>query len=126
MQDQPPSGASDRGRDREQPESEPFRFPFAGFGGGVGEQAHPGGELRGEGDELAPDPVLIEALQRQVAQSGVFPEPDAVLAAGPAPVAELEVGQLTAGRVGGERGEPVPVDVLEPTRRRGGVVRVGR
>jgi hypothetical protein len=36
-----------------------------------------------------------------------------VLGSGAAAVPQLEVGQLTLGRVGGERGHPVPVGVGE-------------
>ena len=39
---------------------------------------------------------------------------DTVFAAGAAPVPQLEIGQLAAGGVGGERGQPQPVAVGEP------------
>jgi len=57
-------------------------------------------------------------VQRQVGQSGVFGGGDAVFAAGPAAVAQFEVGDL-AGRavgagVGGERGDAVAVGVGDP------------
>ena len=48
------------------------------------------------------------------AQAGVLGDVDAVLAAGPAAVADLEVGELGArpagAGVGGERGDAVPDD----------------
>jgi hypothetical protein len=69
---------------------EPFRFPAPGFVLGVGEQARPGGDLVGEGDDLGPDPVLIEAVQGQVAETGVFRVADAVLATRAAAMAQLE------------------------------------
>ena len=43
-----------------------------------------------------------------------FADQDPVLAARPAPVAQLEVGELAGAGVGDERGDPHPVDVLEP------------
>ena len=43
----------------------------------------------------------------------VFRDPDPVLAAGPAPVTQLEIGQLASEGVGDERGDPHPVDVVE-------------
>ena len=52
--------------------------------------------------------------ERQVAQPGVLGAADPVLAAGPAPVQQLQVRELALLRVGGEGGEPVPVDVGEP------------
>jgi len=87
-------------------------------GGGEGKQLGPGGQVAGEGNQGAPDPVLREVVQRQVSQAGVLGGPDAVLAAGPASVPKLEVGQLASravGRgVGREGGDPVAVDVGDP------------
>jgi hypothetical protein len=59
---------------------------------GEGEQLGPGGEFAGQGDDGAPDPVLIEVVQGQVGQSGVFGGPDAVFGAGAAAVPEFELG----------------------------------
>jgi len=95
---------------------------------------HPGGELDGEGDDGAPDPVGVEAVQWQVGQAGVLGDPDAVFAAGAAAVSQLQVrqpGAWAAGAgVGGERGDPKPVDVGDPQLGagvdRGGVVPCGR
>ena len=56
---------------------------------------------------------------REVAQPGVLGATDPVLAAGPAAVPQLEVGELALLRVGGEGGEPVPVEVGEPQLRSG-------
>jgi hypothetical protein len=42
-----------------------------------------------------------------------------LLAPGPAPVAQLQAGELAAFGVGGEGGEPVPVDIGEPQLRAG-------
>ena len=70
--DQGPAGSAGQGGgDREQPVAQPFRFPASGLVGGVGEQSHPGGDLAGEGDDLAPDPVLVEPVQRQIRQARV-------------------------------------------------------
>ena len=68
---------------------------------------------------MAPNAVLIERFQGQVAQSGVFRDTDAVLAARPPTVPQLEGGELPAGRVRGERGQAVTVDVIEPQLRAG-------
>ena len=59
-----------------------------------------------------------KSCKGQVGQTGVLGGPDAVLAAGAAAVAQLEVGDLgvrSAGAgVGGERGDPVAVVVGDP------------
>jgi hypothetical protein len=52
-----------------------------------GEHLHPGEQFTGQGDDLAPDLVLGESVQREVAQAGVLGAADAVLAAGAAAVA---------------------------------------
>ncbi len=44
---------------------------------------------QGELDDRQPDPVLVEAVQWEVGQAGVFGDPDPVLAAGAAAVAQL-------------------------------------
>src|SRR5271167_3173819 len=46
-----------------------------------------------------------------VRQSCVFRDADAVLAAGPAAMTQLEIGELASSGVGRERGDPVPVGV---------------
>ena len=43
-----------------------------------------------------------------------LPVADPVLAAGPPPMAQFQIGQLPADAVGRERGQPVPVDIGEP------------
>jgi hypothetical protein len=87
------------------------RLGSQGPGGAVeGEHLHPGGEFAGHGDQLAPDLVLRVAVQRQVAQAGVFGGADAVLAAGAAAVAQFQVTELAASGVRGEAGDAVPVD----------------
>jgi hypothetical protein len=101
------------GEDGEEAQPEPLRFRAAG-GPGQGEQLGPGQEVAGQGDDLAPDLVLGEALEREVPQPGVLRAADPVLAPGPLPVAEFQVSELAFPRVGGEGGEPVPVDVGEP------------
>ena len=64
-------------------------------------------------DDLAPDPVLVEPVQRQIRQPGVLRITDPILTTGPAPVTLFQVGQLAAGGVGHERGQPVAVNVIE-------------
>ena len=96
MEQDLPAGAGEGGGDGEQPEPEPFGFPPAGVVSGEGEELHPGGQFAGEGDEGAPDLVLVEVVQRQVRQAGVLGDADPVLGAGPAAVPQLQVGQLPA------------------------------
>jgi hypothetical protein len=112
------AAADEASRDGEGPQPEPFRLPPSCLPR-EGEHLHPGQELAGQGDDLAPDLVLGEALEREVAQAGVLGIPDAVLAAGPVTVPQFQVRELAFPRVGGERGEPVPVEVGEPELRPG-------
>ena len=107
------AAAGEAAGDGEQAQPEPFGFPAAG-GPGQGEHLRPGQQLAGQGDDLAPQLVLGEALQRQVPQPGVLGAADPVLAAGPPAVPQFQVSELAFLRVGGEGGEPVPVDVGEP------------
>jgi hypothetical protein len=53
-------------------------------------------------DDLQPDLVLRGVVQGQVSQARRANCPDAVLRAGPQPVAALEFGDGTADGVGGE------------------------
>lgn len=78
--------AGECGGDGEQPVSEAFGFPPAGFVVGEGEELHPGGQVDSERDDGAPDLVGGEAVQGEVGQAGVLADPDPVLAAGSAPV----------------------------------------
>ena len=111
---QPPAAASagDAPGGGEQAQPKAFGFPSAG-GAVQGEHLHPGQQLAGHRDDLAPELVLRESLEGQVAQPGVFRGADAVLAPGPAAVAQLQVSELSAFRAGGEGSEPVAVDVSE-------------
>jgi len=52
-------------------------------------------------------------VQVKVVQAAVFRDPDPVLAAGSATVPELQGLQGAGCGVGGERGEPVAVDIVE-------------
>jgi hypothetical protein len=54
--------------------------------GGVAEHLGPSEQFAGQLHDRAPDPVLVEAVQREVAQPGVFRRADPVLAAGAAAV----------------------------------------
>jgi hypothetical protein len=51
--------------DGEDAQAQAFRFPVAGDAG-EGEELGPGQELAGEGGDLAPQLVLVEAVQREV------------------------------------------------------------
>ena len=73
--------------DGEQAQPEPFGFIAAGRAALQSEHLHPGRQVAGQGDDLASDLVLGEAVQGQVAQPGVLGGADTVLAAGPAAVA---------------------------------------
>ena len=61
-----------------------------------------GDEVLGQADQLDPAGVVGEVGEGQVAQPGVFGAADAVLDAGMAAVAGLEVGDVGVGRVGDE------------------------
>ena len=112
--------------DGEQAQAQPFGFPAAG-GPGQGEHLGPGQQLAGQGDDLAPDLVLGEALEGKVPQPGVLRAADPVLAPGPPAVPQFQVSELAFARVGGEGGEPVPVDAGEPQlRSRGAGAPCGR
>jgi hypothetical protein len=75
--------------------------------------SHPG-QLARERDEDAPDAVLGEVVQRQVGQPGVLGAADATLGAGTEAVLHFKVGELAAGSVGCERGDPHAVRVGDP------------
>jgi hypothetical protein len=83
---QAPAAAGETSGDGEDTQAEPFRFPAAGGGAGQGEQLGPGEKLAGQGDDLAPELVLGEAMQGQVPQPGVLRAADPVLAPGLSPV----------------------------------------
>ena len=85
-QPQAAAAADEAPGDGEEPQPQPFGFPAAG-GAGEGEHLHPGQQLAGQRDDLAPDLVLGVAVQREVAQAGVLGAADPVLAPGPAAVA---------------------------------------
>ena len=108
MEQGSPAGAGEGGGDGEDPVAEPFGFPPSGVVAGEAEELHPGGELGGESDQRA---VLVEVVQGEVGQAGVLGVADPVFGARPAAVLQFEIGQLSAFGVGGERGDPVPVDV---------------
>jgi hypothetical protein len=54
-----------------------------------GERLHPGGNLAGQRDDRAPDLVLGEVMQREVAQACVLRGADPVLAPGAPAVAKF-------------------------------------
>ena len=94
------AGSSGEGRgDGVEPVAQPFRLPTAGFMTGEREHPSPGLQLGGEGDDLAPDPILVEPVEGEVGQAGVFRDPDAVLAAGAATMPQLELLQGAGGGV---------------------------
>lgn len=103
MQHKASGGAGEPAGDGEQPQSQAFGFPPSGRVVVQGEHLEPGGELAGKADDGAPDLVLGGVVQGEVGQAGVFGVADAVFAAGPPAMAQLEVGELPSGGVGGER-----------------------
>lgn len=86
-----------------------FGFPAASFGGGVGDTICPLEVVSStrESDSLAPDPVLVEAVQGQVPQPGGHPARGR--GPGSAPSSGARAGGRAArpSRVGGEGGRPV-------------------
>ena len=111
--------ASDGGGDVHQSQADRPGLPPSGAVAGQGEQLGPGEQVVGQGHDLAPDAVGGEALQGEAVESGVLGASDAVLASGPQPVPDFEVGELAGARVGGQGGEPVSVDVVEAQPRAG-------
>ena len=89
-----------------------------------GEQAQPGGQVGGEGDDLQPGLVDRELAGREPAEAGVFGVPDPVLDAGVGAVPGFEERQLPDPGVGGDGLVAPPVGLLEQGQlaRRGGVV----
>src|SRR5690242_20032211 len=65
------AAADDAPGSGEQSQAETFGFPPAG-GAGEGDHLHPGEQVAGQSDDLAPDLVLGIAPEREVAQAGVF------------------------------------------------------
>ena len=84
-----------------------------------GEHRRPGQQFAGHGHQLAPELVLVKAVQREVTQPGVFGAADPVLAPGPAAMPQFQVRELPVLGVGGEAGEAVAIDVGEPQLRAG-------
>ena len=99
--------------DAYQPQADRPGLPGAGGGVGQGEQLGEGQQVTGQSHDQAPDPVGRKPLQGKAVKPGVLGTADTVLAAGPQPVAHLEIGELTHPRAGGEGGGPVVPDVLE-------------
>ena len=73
---EPSAAADDAPGGGEDPKPQFSGFPAAG-GAGEGEHLGPGQQLAAQRDELAPDLVLVVAVQRQVAQAGVLGGADA-------------------------------------------------
>ena len=111
--------AGDGGGDVHQPGADRPGLPPSGAVAGQGEQLGPGEQVVGQGHDLAPDAVGREALQGEAVEAGVLGAADAVLAPGPQPVADFEVGELPGARVGGQGGEPVSAHVVEAQPRAG-------
>ena len=86
-----PATAKSRRRSR-------FRLPAAGLPG-QGEHLRPGQEFTGQRDDLAPDLVLREPLQRQVPQPGVLRRAYPVLAPCPPAMPQLQVSQMALLRI---------------------------
>ena len=82
---EPAAAADDPPGDREEPQPQLSGFPAAGLAA-QREHRRPGQQLAGQGDNLAPDLVLVVSVQRQVPQPGVLGVADPVLAPGPAAV----------------------------------------
>ena len=91
----------------QQARPEPLGLPAAS-GPGEGEQPRPGGQVAGQGGDLASQLVLGEVAEGKVPQAGVLGAADPVLASGPAPLPWLQVGELALTGVRGEGGEPAP------------------
>ena len=118
-QDDAAGVAGDGGGDVHQSQADRPGLPPSGAVAGQGEHLGPGEQVVGQGHDLAPDAVGGQALQGEGAQAGVLGASDAVLAPGPQPVADFEVGEPPSPRVGGQGGEPVSAHVVEAQPRAG-------
>ena len=100
--------------DAHQPQVDRPGLPGAGGGVGQGEQLGEGQQACGPEPRSGTRPGWPQTPARESGQarcpwhSGCGP-----LAAGPQPVAHLEIGELTHPRAGGEGGGPVAAHVLE-------------
>ena len=106
--------AGDDGGDGHQPQPDRAGLPGAGGGVGQGEQLGEGQQAGGPGPRSGTrygsgrTPARESGQARCPWHSGYGP-----LAAGPQPVAHLEIGELAHFCVGGEGGQPVAAHVLE-------------
>ena len=106
--------AGDDGGDAHQPQADRAGLPGAGGGVGQGEQLGEGQQAGGPGPRSGTrygserTPARGSGQARCPWHSGCGP-----LAAGPQPVADLEVGELSRFCVGGEGGQSVAAHVLE-------------
>ena len=114
VEDLVPAAAHQGRRDLEQPRAKPFGLPLPGVVTGEGDGLHPGNKLGGELDDLAPDLVLREGLQRELQQAHVLGVTDPVLAPGAAAVPQLQDGQLSAWGVGRECGDAHALVIGDP------------
>jgi hypothetical protein len=108
VQEASASGGGEASGHREQPQAQPFGLSAAGRMIGLRPGLLSGEYVGGQRHDGAPGLVPREVAQRQVRQAAVCGGADAVLGAGPAAVAQLEVGQLTTGRVGDKRSFQLP------------------
>jgi len=119
-QPQPAPAAGDAPGRGDQAQPQPLGFPGAAAAAWVprrgraveGEHLRPGGQFGGHCDELAPDLVLSEAVQGQVAQPGVVS--GAILPPAAPVVQQFQVSELATVGVRCEASEPVPAQVGEP------------
>ncbi|CWB19744.1 Uncharacterised protein [Streptococcus pneumoniae] len=114
MQDLVPTAAHDGRGDLEQPCAKPFGLPATCIMAGQRDGLHPGDDDAGELDDLAPDLVLRESLQRELHQAHVLGVADPVLAARAAAVTQLQHWKLAAWGVGRERSDPHPFVIGDP------------
>ncbi|MPM72135.1 hypothetical protein SDC9_119108 [bioreactor metagenome] len=119
MEDGSSGAAGQGGGDAVEAVAQAFGFPAACFVAGQSEEPGPGLQLARQRHDLAPDPVGVEVVEREVGQAGVFRDPDPVLAAGAATMPQFEVLEGAGSGVGRERGESVAVDVVEAQLRAG-------
>jgi hypothetical protein len=108
------AGGDEPSGDVQDAEPESFGFPEPRDAAGEGDGLGPGEKLCGELNELEPDRVLGELVQRQVPQSGIFEPADAVLGAGALPLPQFEVGEPATAGVRREAGDLPAVVVGDP------------
>lgn len=94
-----PSGCPhDHRRHRVELHAQPLRIPPTHLMGRERQETTPGLQVPGQGDDGQPDPILVEALQQEVGQTGVFGDANPILTPRSRPVSDFEISQLAVAK----------------------------